>query len=276
MSCFICWGLSLMTIAVAIKINNGLVLATDSASVIGEIDEDQAKVYHTYYNADKLFNLKKGEPIGCLTWGDGSINGVSISTLTKDFREKIKDIDTVNVENIAEEFSSFFEEILEEPSDVNVGFLIAGYSDDNGHTPEMYIIEIEKGVLSNRMPIIVNNDFSISWFGLEDYFSRFIFGIDPLIVPLLTEKEIVDEDTANRIVECCKENLKIPLGTSEMPIQDAIDLIKFLINIAESTSMFLPGPQLVGGPVDIAVITKHEGFKWIQRKHYYTQDLNIN
>lgn len=264
-----------MTIAVAIKINNGLVLATDSASVIGEIDEDQAKIHHTYYNADKLFNLKKGEPIGCLTWGDGSIDGVSISTLTKDFREKIKDIDTIDVEDIARRFSSFFEDILEESSDVNVGFLIAGYSEDNGHTPEMYIIEIEKGILSNMVPIPITDDFSISWFGVEDYLSRFIWGVDSFIVPLLTEKGIVDEDTANEIWECCKENLKMPLGTSEMPIQDAIDLAKFLINIAENTSMFLPGPQFVGGPVDIAVITKHEGFKWVQRKHYYSQELNI-
>ncbi len=48
-----------MTFAIAIKINNGLVLATDSAAVIGEIENNQTKVHHTYYNADKLFNLKK-------------------------------------------------------------------------------------------------------------------------------------------------------------------------------------------------------------------------
>ena len=29
-------------------------------------------------------------------------------------------------------------------------------------------------------------------------------------------------------------------------------------------------------PKNIAVITKHEGFKWIERKHYYNQELNIN
>ena len=48
-----------MTVAIAIKINNGLVLATDSASAIGETDNEQTKIHYTYYNADKLFNLKK-------------------------------------------------------------------------------------------------------------------------------------------------------------------------------------------------------------------------
>ena len=266
-----------MTIAIAIKINNGLVLATDSAAVIGEVEENQTRVHHTYYTADKLFNLKKGEPIGCLTWGDGSINGVSISTLTKDFREKIKDIETIDVEDIAEKFSDFFEDNLEKnPEKVDIGFLIAGYSNNNGYNPEMHLIEIEKGVLSNRRPLPTTDDFSISWFGGEDYLSRFIFGIDPNIVPLLIQNKIVDDSTANKIVDCCKKNLPIPLGTPEMPIQDAIDLARFLVSIAENTSMFLPGPQLVGGPIDIAVITKHEGFKWIRRKHYYTQELNIN
>ena len=33
--------------------------------------------------------------------------------------------------------------------------------------------------------------------------------------------------------------------------------------------------QVIGGSIDIAVITKHEGFKWIQRKHYYDKDLNL-
>ena len=32
--------------------------------------------------------------------------------------------------------------------------------------------------------------------------------------------------------------------------------------------------ETVGGPVEAAVITKHEGFKWVQRKLFYTGELN--
>ena len=32
--------------------------------------------------------------------------------------------------------------------------------------------------------------------------------------------------------------------------------------------------ETVGGPVDVAVITKGDGFIWIKRKHYFDASLN--
>jgi hypothetical protein len=32
--------------------------------------------------------------------------------------------------------------------------------------------------------------------------------------------------------------------------------------------------ETIGGPTELAAITKHEGFKWVSRKHYYHADLN--
>jgi hypothetical protein len=32
--------------------------------------------------------------------------------------------------------------------------------------------------------------------------------------------------------------------------------------------------KTVGGPIEIAAITKHEGFKWIERRHFYPPELN--
>jgi len=264
-----------MTVAIAIKINNGLVLATDSASAIGETHDEQTKIHYTYYNADKLFNLKKGFPIGCLTWGDGSINGVSISTLTKDFRKKLKDESNLNIGNISKKFIKFLREYVNgNYDDINVGFLIAGYSDDNKNFPEMYMIEIkEKTITEKELPY--DDRFSISWFGDIDFLSRFILGFDPEMEILLKNNGI-DGKTVDKIMDLVKNNLSIPLGVSEMPIQDAINLADFLVEICKKTSKFVPGPQIIGGPTDIAVITIHEGFKWIQRKHYYNQELNIN
>ena len=233
-----------MTVAIAIKINNGLVLATDSASAIGETDNEQTKIHYTYYNADKLFNLKKGHPIGCLTWGDGSINGVSISTLTKDFRKNLDRIPDLKIRDITEEFIEYLKEFIDgKYENINVGFLIAGYSDNNKNFPEMYMIEIKEERITER-ELPYDNNFSISWFGDIDFLSRFILGFDP-------EMEILLKN--NRI-----------------------DLADFLVEICKKTSRFVPGPQIIGGPTDIAVITKHEGFKWIERKHYYAQELNIN
>ena len=58
-----------------------------------------------------------------------------------------------------------------------------------------------------------------------------------------------------------------------MTLQDGIDFSKLIINTTSAIQRFsdgvvgdpgdVPG---VGGPVDIAIITKDDGFKWIRRK----------
>jgi hypothetical protein len=59
-----------------------------------------------------------------------------------------------------------------------------------------------------------------------------------------------------------------------MPIQDAIDLAHFLVDATIQFVRFSPGSPTVGGPIEIATITKHEGFKWVARKHYFESRLN--
>ena len=59
-----------------------------------------------------------------------------------------------------------------------------------------------------------------------------------------------------------------------MPVQDVIDLADFLVETTKRYFAFLPGSNIVGGNTDIAIVTKHEGFKWIKRKHYYSEHLN--
>jgi hypothetical protein len=32
--------------------------------------------------------------------------------------------------------------------------------------------------------------------------------------------------------------------------------------------------ETVGGSIDVAIISKHDGFVWIKRKHYFDRELN--
>lgn len=59
-----------------------------------------------------------------------------------------------------------------------------------------------------------------------------------------------------------------------MPIQDVIDLAEFLASTSAQFSRFVSGPKSVGGPIEIAAITKHERFRWIRRKYYYSRKIN--
>lgn len=47
-----------------------------------------------------------------------------------------------------------------------------------------------------------------------------------------------------------------------------------LVSLSTLHKKVSPGDDTVGGPVDTAVISKGDGFVWIKRKHYFTQDLN--
>src|SRR5215207_759897 len=76
-----------MTIAVSVKVNDGVVFSADSASTIMGGPEP-GSVVNVYNNANKIFNLRKGLPIGLMTWGLGGIDGASISTLAKDLRRR--------------------------------------------------------------------------------------------------------------------------------------------------------------------------------------------
>jgi hypothetical protein len=65
------------------------------------------------------------------------------------------------------------------------------------------------------------------------------------------------------------------LHDPRMPIQDAIDLAQYLVDATKGYYRFLPGADIVGGDTDIAVVTRHERFKWVKRKHFYPQHLNL-
>ena len=195
-----------MTIAIALKINDGIVLATDSAStIVGEKIEDGVRsLRHTYFTADKLFNLKKGSRIGAMAWGNGSINDESISTLVKDFRKESEEKEYGTVEDIVNEFKSFLENKI--TPETSLGFLIAGYSKGECH-PEMFLINISNGNIEDPLPLNAKDPLSISWFGETRFLTRLLLGFDGRLVEIF-EDNGVDGETIDNILSDCKEKLQ--------------------------------------------------------------------
>lgn len=273
-----------MTIAISLKVNDGVILASDSAATIWAqaADGQTLGIVNVYYNADKIFNICKGHPIGAITWGSGSIGSSSISTLVKDFRKNLT-IDKVceneyNLQNIAEKFVKFIYEDHYVPSfkdwkkKPDVGFIVTGYSTSGGYAEE-WLIEISDGNLHGPQKIRADHDTGITWSGEPEAITRLYLGHGTALRDVLNEVGL-DEGKATEIITRIDERLKIPMVLPPLPIQDAIDLAEFLTLTTINFSKYAPGPTTVGGPIDIAVITKHEGFKWVKRKHYYNNNLN--
>lgn len=59
-----------------------------------------------------------------------------------------------------------------------------------------------------------------------------------------------------------------------MPKMEIIELAEALISITAIERKATTDQGTVGGPIDVAFISKHEGFVWIKRKHYFDPHLN--
>ena len=277
-----------MTIAISMKVNDGIVLAADSATtILGRDPTGATGVVNIYDNANKIFNLRKGLPIGAITWGAGSIGQASITTLAKDFRRKITsnqenefNIDPQNytIKEVAEKFKKFiyndlyineFKDWKDKPS---LGFMIVGYS--SGATlAEEWRIDIINGSCDGPNQVRDQKTSGLTWNGEPEAITRLYLGFGSAMPQILKEAGLED-DKINKIIELCKLRLTVPMVTPPMPIQDAIDLAEYLVETTVKFSKFAPGAPTVGGPIEIAAITKHEGFKWVKRKHYFEVRLN--
>ena len=59
-----------------------------------------------------------------------------------------------------------------------------------------------------------------------------------------------------------------------MPKQELAALAQELINLTSVKRKFSSGKESVGGAIDVAVISKIDGFIWVSRKHYFEPNLN--
>ncbi len=266
-----------MTACVAIKVHDCLVFAADSAVTLRSPTS-----FNVYNHGYKVFNLYKGLPIVAMTAGMGNFGAASISTLAKDFRITLtrgsaaECIDRRNytMKEVATKARCFFSkkygEIDPPPSGAHsFEFWIGGYG-SNELLGEIWKLEIRDGIVMDIDQIAsAATENKICWGGQVNVISRILLGIDPNIFHDLQNIGIAESD-----LQTIRDRNQTPLLESSMPVQDAVDLADFLVYAAKRYSAFLPGAAVVGGETDIATVTRHEGFKWIQRKHFYHSHLN--
>lgn len=56
--------------------------------------------------------------------------------------------------------------------------------------------------------------------------------------------------------------------------EDLAEMAESLVKMTCLKRHVTTDEETVGGPVDVAVITKGDGFIWIKRKHYFDPSLN--
>jgi len=147
-------------------------------------------------------------------------------------------------------------------------------------------------------------------FAQDDMMKSFVEGIDPTIRKYLftsvkqgimdTAKAVLSavlsdsakEDAAFKAMESTLETMQeeaVAEGSryvkriaenpirdmiSAMPKQELVKLAESLIDITSLKRKVTRGQETVGGDVDVAIISKSEGFVWTKRKHYFPPELN--
>jgi len=251
-------------------------------------------VANIYNNANKIFNLRKGLPVSAMTWGLGNIGPASISTLSKDLRRRFsgKSLDhkdwklkrhSYSMDEVVSRFKEFFYDEHYKPFIENggvqndtaglLGFLIAGYG-ANQDQPEAYCLGFSPDGCTDALPVLADQT-GASWWGEPEAITRLLRGVSGYVPAAFINLKIsIDEDSAIALAQEVANQVNAQLVAPAMPIQDAIDLAEFLVQVTIGFVRFLPGNPTVGGPIEVAAVTKHEGFKWVKRKHYFDDRLN--
>ncbi len=267
-----------MTVAVVVKVFDGLVLAADSATTL-RMSSGEAQVYN---HADKLFHLHRNLPIGAMTWGLGHIGAASISTIAKDLRlefmgdgERGLDPATYTVEEVAHKTRDWFHDLFaadfDGPAPAPLGLLVTGYSAGSKDSEGWLISLRDSNVKPEPQQVIRPDESGYIAYAQPEASDRLFGGIDRSLAAKLLA--LVPPERRNEAIGLVEEYERSAV-LAAMPFPDAIAFAKFLVDVTAGYAHFLPGPDTVGGKVDVAGINRHEGFKWISRKHYYPSELN--
>lgn len=91
----------------------------------------------------------------------------------------------------------------------------------------------------------------------------------------LNLKPVIDEITTQINMEMRRTYTEPLLNTVVLlDKEDMANMAESFISLTSLVRRMQPGEETVGGPVDVAVISKGDGFVWINRKHYFKPELN--
>jgi len=142
-------------------------------------------------------------------------------------------------------------------------FVVGGYN-ENEHFGRVFIIEIPfkpEPVEQNPGP----NTFGITWGGQKDIVDRLMSGCDYRLSKLIIDSLGLNP-TQIELLNQVLQSVQLPIPINLLPLQDCVDLAIFFIRTTINAQNLIINLRGVGGPIDVATITRREGFKFVQRK----------
>ena len=260
-----------MTLAIAFKGSEGVVLAADSRVTLQAIMQLPGAphpliVPATYDNATKLLKVGGQDHVAAVTYNASAI-GIqqprTAHSLLPEFEAQLADEPRLGVEEFARRLSTFFADQWQTRGGGTgdaMEFLVGGYDDGQAYGKVFYFAVPTAPQPSERL----QNDFGIQWGGQSEITSRVLNGYDDALLTLVQAK-VPGSDRAALAAEITPiSGSAIPYQF--LPLQDCIDLSVLLIRTTGQVLDYQVGIRGVGGSIDVATVTRAEGFRYVQRK----------
>lgn len=267
-----------MSLGIAFKGPEGIVLAADSRATLNvQIQTPQGPMLlpATFDNATKLLKANGQDHVGAVTYGAGAIGMQEPRTpqsFMPEFEASLEKQKRLGVEEFAKKLSEFFMERWTKggmPKAVQPGndmiFLVGGYDKDAtyGRVFEIY-------VPSKPVPreVIPTGQFGAVWGGQSQIATRLLNGFDPATPQLVRDflKVPAKEDQPDELETELKTKLSARIPWQFLPLQDCVDLSIFVLRATITLQKWIVDVRGVGGDIDLATITRTEGFQYVQQK----------
>jgi hypothetical protein len=251
-----------MSLVVAVKTLEGLVLAVDSRVVIAPVDtEGVAQAPGTYDNiTTNLFSFKPPHNfVGVVSYAQPVLGNRAVSGYFAEFNEYLNEQlpERLSVYDFASELSQFFttkwDAVQAPPLGLQLSFFVAGY-DDKEATGHVYSIRIPDNI--EPVELMEGIPFGILPDGEARIIGRIIAGYDITLTDVVN-KNLTDEK---------KVELRLPIPYDLLSLRAAVDLAIALIRVTIDLQNLAIMPHTCGGPIDVCTITSAEGLRYVQRK----------
>jgi len=170
--------------------------------------------------------------------------------------------------------------------DYSTGVVFSGFGDDD-ITPKVCSLKIDR-LLCNKLAYV--NEYGtkgcmdrakIFPFAQREMVDAFVGGINPEFLNYIFE--LIDfhypyrsEDFLSVLIKHSNDVYMNPILTSleYLGKTELAMMAEMLVNLTSFKQKISDELETVGGPTDVAVISKGEGFVWIKRKYYFEKEIN--
>lgn len=232
-----------MSFLIAVHVSEGIILASDRRTTYKDTQKSgnetiQRFGIQTTDSTDKTFKCPNG--CGISTCGDATLLNKPIKGYVLEFiRDQILE-DTI-IDDIPEMLIKYFNTFMPVPT---IEFIVAGYKKNNA------VAEQKNFTIETKSKLIKSNTElpGVIWRGEGTTISR-----------ILLECGLKQDDKT--YVDMPKNEIL----WQYMTLQDAVDFVRYAVEVTIKTMRFQSVNKTVGGNIDILVI-KSDSTKWLQKE----------